>query len=291
MSRDERESLVFELYTTEKYYVQCLVDIEECYMNPLKEALSSEEIASIFGNIPIIRSLNEEFLIALKSSTLSWGPESLIADEINWITPYFKMYISYYSSFEDSMIALDKVVSKRPRIKELLKDIQARPNTNGLDLKALLIMPIQRIPRYRLLVKGLVGATPEGHPDLAGLTLALERISAVTKTINDSIDARQNREKILEIQQMFVGKDMPQLVSPGRVFLRSGELTKVCRGGNKVRYFFLFTDLLIYGLQLHKNSFLFRRAIDIDGSFVVVAIPSKLSYNGFQVYSMTIEPD
>lgn len=39
------------------------------------------------------------------------------------------------------------------------------PNGLGPDLQSLLIRPVQRIPRYTLLLKELLGKTPQDHVD------------------------------------------------------------------------------------------------------------------------------
>ncbi len=41
-----------------------------------------------------------------------------------------------------------------------------------LSLPSILIMPAQRMPRYEMLMKGLLKQTPETHPDFKNLTIA-----------------------------------------------------------------------------------------------------------------------
>ena len=47
---------------------------------------------------------------------------------------------------------------------------------HGLDLRAYLIQPVQRVPRYRLLLIELLKHTRESHPDWADLNAALENV-------------------------------------------------------------------------------------------------------------------
>ena len=42
----------------------------------------------------------------------------------------------------------------------------------GLDMQSLLIEPIQRIPRYPMLIERLAALTPDEHPDKEALTAA-----------------------------------------------------------------------------------------------------------------------
>lgn len=45
------------------------------------------------------------------------------------------------------------------------KQVQKDPACHGLDLESLLILPVQRIPRYIMLLKDLYRHTPPAHPD------------------------------------------------------------------------------------------------------------------------------
>jgi len=45
-----------------------------------------------------------------------------------------------------------------------------------LDLSSILIQPVQRLPRYQLLIKELLKYTEEGHVDYAPLQEAMKKI-------------------------------------------------------------------------------------------------------------------
>ena len=54
---------------------------------------------------------------------------------------------------------------------------KTHPEANGLDVRSLLIQPVQRVPRYRMLLEELRSVTDEGHPDEEPLREALERVT------------------------------------------------------------------------------------------------------------------
>jgi len=56
--------------------------------------------------------------------------------------------------------------------------------TSKLDFVTLLIMPVQRIPRYVLLLQDLKSKTPEQHPDLELLKAAIASMEAAASGIN-----------------------------------------------------------------------------------------------------------
>ena len=53
-------------------------------------------------------------------------------------------------------------------------------------MMSLMIMPVQRIPRYQLLARELLKLTHEDHIDYSPLKAALEKITQVGATINES---------------------------------------------------------------------------------------------------------
>ena len=56
-----------------------------------------------------------------------------------------------------------------------------------LRLNALLITPVQRIPRYKMLLEDVIKNTPDCHPDKRSLKEALEQIDALAWHINDQV--------------------------------------------------------------------------------------------------------
>ena len=57
----------------------------------------------------------------------------------------------------------------------------------GFNLRTLLIEPVQRIPRYQMLVKTMLDYTPAQSPDFAPLRRALQSISNTANMINDNV--------------------------------------------------------------------------------------------------------
>jgi len=73
-------------------------------------------------------------------------------------------------------------------------------------LPSLLIQPVQRVPRYRLLLQELIKATPETHSDYKPCKEALIQVEQVADYVNESIRQREQLEEIANIQACFIGK-------------------------------------------------------------------------------------
>lgn len=80
--------------------------------------------------------------------------------------PFFKLYTTYSHNYEKALEVLERVHLEP----WFVKYCGSRNVIEGL-----LITPIQRIPRYMLLLTDLISKTPQDHPDYNDLTKSFER--------------------------------------------------------------------------------------------------------------------
>ncbi|VDP83249.1 unnamed protein product, partial [Echinostoma caproni] len=89
-------------------------------------------------------------------------------------------------------------------------------------------------------------------------------------------NSEANLQRIAAVERLF---SFPKLLVPRRVLVGEGVLTKICRRKPKLRHFFLFNDLLLYGrIIVHRKVVFFRNGFSILS-------PKK----SFTVYSSTAE--
>lgn len=114
-----------------------------------------------------------------------------------------KMYTSYVQNFSGATQTLGKLLTdkKYERFKVYVDQCRSDPRCQGLSLESFLVMPVQRIPRYKLLLTELLKNTEESNKDYILLSKALEAIESVATLMNE--DLRQN-EKHDEMYVLFV---------------------------------------------------------------------------------------
>ena len=121
-----------------------------------------------------------------------------------------------------------------------------------LDLNSFLIMPVQRVPRYVLLLDAILKYTPHSHPEYPSLLQALDSIKAVATYVNEGKRHAENVSKLVDVQDRVSGSGVPQLVEPFRRFIREGIMNRISVGllsstlREKKSVFFLFSDLLLW---------------------------------------------
>jgi len=87
-------------------------------------------------------------------------------------------------------------------------------------------MPVQRIPRYKLLLEDLLKKTVETHPDYLNIKKAYQVIENVATFVNETIRQHEMFITMLDIQKSLTGFDEVLLV-PGRTFIKRGIVKKV----------------------------------------------------------------
>src|SRR3990167_1239856 len=84
------------------------------------------------------------------------------------------LYIPYCKNHHSAHELYERL-STRSKISSFAAKIL--PQCDGQPIPALLILSVQRIPRYELLLRDLLKATPDTHPDYEGI----QRVFGVVK--------------------------------------------------------------------------------------------------------------
>lgn len=126
----------------------------------------------------------------------------------------------------------------------------AREHKGKLALDSLLIMPVQRIPRYELLIKMILKHTIREHPDYELLIEAQREVHELALKINcmerEAYGAEQQQATLRELESLVEGLGPGHLAAPERAFIRHDCVTiPSALGTRKERGLFLFSDLLV----------------------------------------------
>ena len=252
----------------------------------------------MFSNVQDILNLNSSFLKVLENID-GTNPKFAVGKAMRPIAPFFKMYNMYCSNHaQASVIIADYTSRSGHKFNKFLESAPSRGGS-GQSLQSLLIMPIQRLLKLKMILERLLKYTDASHPDHEDLETCLKCIREVADHVNKGVTEKENRLKMWEVQQMLTPSPT-DLVQPHRSYVREGYLTKVCRRTNKRWYFFLFTDILIYGYKIvgsglvqHKRTIELRRVNDLPArhnngcafvlfgkpkSFVVIASSPREKY-------------
>jgi len=74
------------------------------------------------------------------------------------------------------------------------------PNVVGFE--SLLVMPVQRIPRYLLLLRDLLEKTAPTHPDHNNLVNAMQEFEGVMRYIDRDVGDSENMKRFIEMSKV-----------------------------------------------------------------------------------------
>ncbi|KAG9300246.1 hypothetical protein G9A89_011319 [Geosiphon pyriformis] len=298
-----RYNIAFEILKTERHYVDCLLLIKRLFLMPLLNSLSTsnpiltkKSINDIFANFLDLLSLNTELLRRLEDRIMDstderqqnkpWNAQDgCLGDIFLNMGPFFKMYSIYVKNFNYALAMIDAQIRENPTFSAFLKDVIKTGQCKGLTLQAYLIMPVQRIPRYKLLLEDLLKRTEETHFDYFNLKKAYQVIENVATFVNETIRQHEMFITMLEIQKSLTGFDEVLLV-PARTFIKRGTVKKICRRNHQERDFFLFSDILIYASPgLIDNIYIFHRKFDLEDVTVLSLEDTGAMKHRFQIMS------
>ncbi|KAL6064859.1 hypothetical protein QOT17_010581 [Balamuthia mandrillaris] len=252
-----------EIVDTERTYLYQLNALLKHYLTPLSKkatkfgVLDNKKDSDIFKKL----LLNLNAVIANNTSILQQLEDYLVgscsSDESALLTsipkifvemaPTLKVYGEYIRGYHEASECVQRLLLNAAA-KEFLEKVREKLNDErteqtDMDIHSLLILPVQRIPRYRLLLQELLKYTPREHVDHYYLEKALHKIKQVAQQLNTSNADIKTAKKLLEIQESIAGNYL-NLVEVHRSFIHEGPLTAVW---DKAEYqFFLFNDLLLY---------------------------------------------
>ncbi|TPX30256.1 hypothetical protein SmJEL517_g06146 [Synchytrium microbalum] len=270
-----RNNIALEILTTEQSYLASLTTIQDAFINPLLSVMGSEReiisrkvfdkiIPSPFANIyelcrSLLARLNERLLDP------SWDPSTGRLGDIFLDTiPYLKMYSVYIQNFNGALSLIEDQSKKNPKLSAFLHEESMKKAYKGLPIQAYLMTPVQRIPRYKLLLQDLLKYTPVNHIDRTDLERAFKLVEEVAIFVDDMVRKQENQAQLLEIDQTLTGFN-EKVLSPSRLFLFKGDLYKICRKNHQLRRVYVLSDMIICAIpSLLNDQFTFKRKFDLE---------------------------
>ena len=272
MRRSKQWHAVEEILRTEEEYCVSLKHVVTNFVTPLlvlaenattmryTPPLSLTSIRGIFQNIKSVSTVHTELLARLRSYQRTAGQASsprrpraeegavsdavlrarilMICRAFEDILPFLNMYKSYASGFDAAQTALAGIPeAARSWIEEQEEAAHVKWPAGSTanpaqPLSSLLIRPIQRIPRYKMLFDALHKRTDAEDVELRHVIVTLMNgVRKIAGDINDEVRARENRAKVYAIQQSMqkkvraIGVDLAQ---PHRWFISECECRVFC---------------------------------------------------------------
>lgn len=239
--RNFRMQAIEEIINSEKTYLQQLEVLMQYFVKPLKDQQIIDDAShtTLFGQIEMIYNLNGEFLNKLESNMEN------VAHSFLEMAPFFKIYSVYAFDYRNALLVLQELTSKNAAFRKYLELNESRPEVQR-KLNSLMIAPIQRVPRYKLLLEQVLLYTSPADADFKLLKESTKQIESTVSHINSCVEDQEVTQMLINIQNSLVNRS-PNIVKPSRKVIKEGILQKVARTGTEIkRYCVLMSDIFMY---------------------------------------------
>eukprot|EP00808_Paulinella_micropora_P018817 g31868.t1 len=243
-----------------------------CFVAGLKSRaseleVSPQQIADLVINLELLSRLHAVFLDDLEHN-LDDAAGTLLR-----YGDFFRFYKQYLNGYDQSLQTFNQLRDNR-KFQTFLGDVRRKLNERSdelgklsgqsgpgatRDLMSYMIMPVQRVPRYVLLLKALRKETSPKSEEYDKIDEALFKLQEVASDMNESKRAMEWSTKLLEVQSRIenLPKQLSTLLEPGRQLVRSATLIEQSAstfGSYKAhrRLVYLFSDLLLWVNVQHK---------------------------------------
>ncbi|XP_066155491.1 rho guanine nucleotide exchange factor 17-like [Euwallacea fornicatus] len=270
IQKDTRTHVLIELFDNERIYVESLEIIILNYWEPLKKTENSlieqNLVEEIFYQIPFLLNHHRNFLLKLKARLEACESRATIGDlflEMLTAPDVIENYVIYINSWKRSRDIIKNAQTTKPQFAKFLESA-SKSNARKLALDSLLIKPIQKFPKYELLLQRLIKHTPKDHPDYELLTQAQRVVHEQLLLINCTEKEALDIEQLRELESLIEG--VVDLVAVERQLIRH-DLVVISTGGGpkKERVLFLLSDLLlITGIKRRSGTITKKTSLTIS---------------------------
>lgn len=220
------EYALAELVTTERNYVARLDALHSRYAVPLlqlakdkdTEIIPLAEAECIFGNIGEILAANKVLLCELEVE-YDQGPAQL-ASTVGSILARniytFGCYDTYLAGFERAQRTYNQMLKHRPLREFIMRTQHSMSELGNAGLRELMVEPMQRIPRYQLLIGNLIKHLPPTSPQIERLQ---DASAAATIIASRRVTDGERLVAVLWSCQRTINRFPPELVSAPRELL------------------------------------------------------------------------
>ncbi|XP_044880887.1 FYVE, RhoGEF and PH domain-containing protein 3 isoform X2 [Mauremys mutica] len=273
-----------ELLHTEEAYVKRLHLLDQVFCTKLSEAgVPAEVITGIFSNISSIYCFHGQFLLPelQKRITQEWNATPRLGDILQKLAPFLKMYGEYVKNFDRAMDMVNTWMQRSSPFKDVVQNVQKQDVCGNLTLQHHMLEPVQRIPRYELLLKDYLKKLPEESPDRKDAEKSLELISTAANHSNAAIRKMEKMHKLLEVYERLGGEE--DIVNPANELIKEGHIQKLSakNGTAQDRYLYLFNSMVLYcvpKLRLIGQKFSVREKMDIAGLQVQEIVKQNVTH-------------
>ncbi|XP_055338278.1 FYVE, RhoGEF and PH domain-containing protein 6-like isoform X3 [Paramacrobiotus metropolitanus] len=233
-----------EMVSTERDYLQSLKLILREFPAAVQGSIPADEISMLLKDLPQLEEFSEELLKDLQEHLDNYEQSRCIASVFTKKGSFLLVYVTYIRDYQKMIDTFHALKRRYPSFAEKVSKFEQSPSCKMLPLDTFFLKPVQRLPRYPLLLGTYLSALDEAHPDRENAKRALDLVSDITGKANISLAEIEKASRLLWYQARSAGYIF---LKPNRNFIKDGTLKKLSRKYIEERTVLLCSDAVICG--------------------------------------------
>jgi len=240
----QRKNILQELVHTEKTYIRGLQKIYSIFLDPLWEARRIQKsVYDRFGSIDMLLKFHQRFWENMnKELTKLDKNESDLMAQILKDFDDLGLYFAFVTQYETIL----QTIATMRKDSSINKHFINCDKKKGYDINAYLVLPIQRVTRYKLLFTQLLKSTPEEYVTHGDLKAILGKVEQAVEHTNEVKRNHENFMCILQMSAKIKNLDC-SLYQEDRILIFESGCQFVGEDSEKLEsgYLIVFNDLLV----------------------------------------------
>lgn len=202
---------------------------------PAAPVLPEEFIPAMFGSVEQILLIHEMLVADLENLQV----DQLEAQDAREIlcslfiekAQTFRLYTSYLGQYKRHLDFIRETCSLNPELKEFIAGRERYLRDTGFRTHALnsfMIMPVQRLPRYVLLLRELQKQAGDSGARNQKLAQSIQIIEQVSSLVNEKTREKECTDKVKELQLQY---NLKNFITPSRKLIREDSTLRLIKGG------------------------------------------------------------
>ncbi|ELP93480.1 Rho/RAC guanine nucleotide exchange factor, putative [Entamoeba invadens IP1] len=245
----QRKHVFTEIIETEKVYVKRLNDFQTLYLPLALSLLQNDKVMKTCSDdIGVILTFNKRLLATMEDIQKANIYGEGIGTVFTKLSYFLKMYSNYINRTDEINECEEKARKRDKKFEAAMMQVRLANHLESFN--SYVILPVQRIPRYQLLLKELLKTIHPGHSEYKTLSESLQTLTAVGMSVNEFKRTVENMNTIPQIlaKMKYQPPVTPAAAKPSTRFIKFGVLSVVdmeSRTKRRSVNCFLFNDFLI----------------------------------------------
>ncbi|KAG8980920.1 hypothetical protein FRB94_010320 [Tulasnella sp. JGI-2019a] len=249
-----KQSIIFEVIVSEMEFVADLEMIDELYVQGLRNItppiFDTQEhlnafIKQAFWNIAELRNHHQRYLDRLLEVQRQQHPliDSISSILCESVLDWREAYVKYIPHIPVGAYQIDQMLAQKPAFRGFYQDTLKDPRARRLPMKAFLLQPLSRLPRYNMRLKSILATLPTDHPDVEAIPSVVAVLEELGNVVHLSTEMAQGRVNIWTYSKNLVFNSINavnmDLMDPARLLIREGALFYQSEGDSFCRKVFV----------------------------------------------------